>query len=59
MLMMAATNTCAPALAAEPALWRRYLALMIDGLRAGTVVTPLPVAALSSARMAALAREAR
>jgi 2-keto-3-deoxy-galactonokinase len=59
MLMMAATNTCAPALAAEPALWRRYLALMIDGLRPGPVVTPLPVAALSSARMAALAREVR
>jgi len=58
MLMMAATNTCAPALAAEPALWRRYLALMIDGLRPGAATT-LPVAALSSARMAALARDAR
>jgi AcrR family transcriptional regulator len=33
MLMMAATNTCAPAHGRESTLWRRYLALMIDGLR--------------------------
>jgi AcrR family transcriptional regulator len=45
MLMMAATNTCAPALEREPQLWRRYLALMVDGLRPGDT-TPLPVPAL-------------
>jgi AcrR family transcriptional regulator len=33
MLMMAATNTCAPVHEFQPQLWRRYLALMIDGLR--------------------------
>ncbi|HEY1778541.1 MAG TPA: helix-turn-helix domain-containing protein [Solirubrobacteraceae bacterium] len=33
MLMMAATNTCAPAGAVGQELWRRYLALMLDGLR--------------------------
>jgi AcrR family transcriptional regulator len=47
MLMMAATNTCAPALAREPQLWRRYLTLMVDGLRAGET-TALPVPALTS-----------
>jgi AcrR family transcriptional regulator len=41
MLMMAATNTCAPAHELQPQLWRRYLALMIDGLRPGAT-TPLP-----------------
>ncbi|HEY5390309.1 MAG TPA: helix-turn-helix domain-containing protein [Solirubrobacteraceae bacterium] len=46
MLMMAATNTCAPALEREPQLWRRYLALMIDGLRPGEL-TALPVPALA------------
>ncbi|HEX4033137.1 MAG TPA: TetR/AcrR family transcriptional regulator [Solirubrobacteraceae bacterium] len=46
MLMMAATNTCAPALEREPQLWRRYLALMIDGLRPGEL-TVLPVPALA------------
>jgi AcrR family transcriptional regulator len=45
MLMMAATNTCAPALEREPQLWRRYLTLMIDGLRPGEL-TALPVPAL-------------
>jgi len=45
MLMMAATNTCAPALEREPQLWRRYLALMIDGLRPGAT-TALPVPSL-------------
>jgi AcrR family transcriptional regulator len=39
MLMMAATNTCAPA--RQPQLWRRYLALMIDGLRP-SATSPLP-----------------
>jgi len=43
MLMMAATNTCAPAHALRPQLWRRYLALMIDGLRPGPTSTlPTP-----------------
>jgi AcrR family transcriptional regulator len=43
MLMMAATNTCAPAHALRPQLWRRYLALMIDGLRPGPTSTlPAP-----------------
>ncbi|MGA2470860.1 MAG: helix-turn-helix domain-containing protein [Solirubrobacteraceae bacterium] len=42
MLVMAATNTCAPTDELAPELWRRYLALMIDSLRAGTT-TPLPV----------------
>jgi len=41
MLMMAATNTCAPARERDPQLWRRYLALMVDGLRPGAT-SPLP-----------------
>ncbi|MGA2757430.1 MAG: helix-turn-helix domain-containing protein [Solirubrobacteraceae bacterium] len=40
MLMMAATNTCAPAHALQPQLWRRYLALMIDGLRPQSTSLP-------------------
>jgi AcrR family transcriptional regulator len=44
MLMMAATNPCAPTQDLLPHLWRRYLTLMIDGLRPG-VTTPLPFAA--------------
>ncbi|MGH2852132.1 MAG: TetR family transcriptional regulator [Solirubrobacteraceae bacterium] len=44
MLMMAATNTCAPVHDLFPQLWRRYLALMIDGLRSGAT-TRLPVRA--------------
>jgi hypothetical protein len=43
MLMMAATNTCAPAHEREPTLWRRYLALMIDGLRP-EAASELPIA---------------
>jgi len=50
MLMMAATNTCAPTRDRHPDLWRRYLALMVDGLRAGAT-TPLPVASASAAEM--------
>lgn len=50
MLMMAATNTCAPAQARERALWRRYLALMIDGLRP-EAARELPVPALSAVQM--------
>jgi len=46
MLMMAATNTTAPTQDRHPQLWRRYLALMIDGLRPGAT-TPLVVAAVS------------
>jgi AcrR family transcriptional regulator len=43
MLMMAATNTCAPAHDLQPQLWRRYLALMIDGLRPqSTSLPPAP-----------------
>jgi AcrR family transcriptional regulator len=49
MLMMAATNTCAPARAAQPQLWRRYLALMIDGLRPQSTTLP---PAVSTARRA-------
>jgi len=48
MLMMAATNTCAPAQERDPGLWRRYLALMIDGLRpeaASALPAPAPSAA--------------
>jgi len=47
MLIMAATNTCAPSNAVCPELWRRYLALMVDGLRPGAT-TPLIVAPLST-----------
>jgi AcrR family transcriptional regulator len=54
MLMMAATNTCAPTEALAPALWRRYLALMTDGLRPGTT-TELPVAAVSGVEVSGLA----
>jgi len=46
MLMMAATNTTAPTQERHPELWRRYLALMVDGLRPGAT-TPLVVAAAS------------
>jgi AcrR family transcriptional regulator len=48
MLMLAATNTCAQA--REHALWRRYLALMIDGLRP-EAARELPLASLSAAQM--------
>jgi AcrR family transcriptional regulator len=48
MLMMAATNTCAPANELQPQLWRRYLALMIDGLRPGAT-SALPAPALTGA----------
>jgi AcrR family transcriptional regulator len=50
MLMMAATNTCAPAHGRESTLWRRYLALMLDGLRP-QAASELPAA---SAEIAAL-----
>jgi hypothetical protein len=53
MLIMAATNTCAPAQAREPQLWRRYIALMTDALRPGPL-TELPAPALSPAELAAL-----
>jgi AcrR family transcriptional regulator len=42
MLILAATNTCAPAQSLCPQLWRRYLALMVDALRPGHT-TRLPV----------------
>jgi AcrR family transcriptional regulator len=45
MLMMAATNTCAPAHENQPQLWRRYLALMIDGLRPQPTTLPPGVGA--------------
>jgi hypothetical protein len=35
MLMMAVTNTCAPAHELQPQPWRRYLAPMPDGPRPG------------------------
>lgn len=50
MLMMAATNTCAPAQGRNGELWRRYLALMIDGLRP-EAARELPVPALSAAEL--------
>jgi hypothetical protein len=52
MLMMAATNTCAPTHDLFPQLWRRYLALMIDGLRAGST-TRLPVRAATGLQVRA------
>jgi AcrR family transcriptional regulator len=52
MLMMAATNTCAPTRALSPQLWRRYLALMIDGLRPGSTAE-LPVAAVRGVEVCA------
>jgi AcrR family transcriptional regulator len=58
MLMMAATNTCAPAHELQPQLWRRYLAVMIDGLRPGAT-TVLPAPALTGARIRAAAARAR
>ena len=54
MLMMAATNTCAPAHERDPGLWRRYLALMIDSLRPHAA-SELPVAAPGSDQMAGMA----
>jgi AcrR family transcriptional regulator len=53
MLMMAATNTCAPAQGRDPELWRRYLALMIDGLRP-QAASPLPAPAPSAAQLVEL-----
>lgn len=51
MLILAATNTCAPAHALHPQLWRRYLALMVDSLRPGDTtrltVAPVEIAATS------------
>jgi len=42
-LVTAATNTTAPLSLASPDLWRRYLALMVDGLRAeGSHALPVP-----------------
>jgi AcrR family transcriptional regulator len=58
MLMMAATNTCAPAHEAQPQLWRRYLALMIDGLRPGGT-SRLPVPAFSATAVAAASERSR
>jgi AcrR family transcriptional regulator len=58
MLMMAATNTCAPAHEAQPQLWRRYLALMIDGLRPGGT-TSLSVPAFSATAVAAASERRR
>lgn len=57
MLMMAATNTCAPAQERDPELWRRYLALMIDGLRP-QAATPLPAPALSAVQLVELSAAA-
>ncbi|HXR28627.1 MAG TPA: helix-turn-helix domain-containing protein [Solirubrobacteraceae bacterium] len=57
MLMMAATNTCAPAQGRDPELWRRYLALMIDGLRP-EAASVLPVPALSAAQLRELSAAA-
>jgi AcrR family transcriptional regulator len=48
LLIMAATNTCAPCEQRSPDLWRRFIALMIDALRAGET-TPLPVPPLRPA----------
>jgi AcrR family transcriptional regulator len=48
MLIMAATNTCAPSHERSPELWRRYVTLMIDGLRPDAT-TPLPVAPFDAA----------
>jgi AcrR family transcriptional regulator len=47
MLIMAATNTAAPAAERAPELWRRYIALMVDGLRPG-VTTRLAVPPLTA-----------
>jgi hypothetical protein len=58
MLMMAATNTCAPANELQPQLWRRYLALMIDGLRPGATGV-LPAPALTGARLRAAGAHSR
>jgi AcrR family transcriptional regulator len=50
MLILAATNTCAPAHRLRPDLWQRYIALMVDALRPGEttplVAPPLEIAAL-------------
>jgi AcrR family transcriptional regulator len=54
MLMMAATNTCAPTQDTHPDLWRRYVALMIDSLRPGET-TPLPVPPVRGADLCAAA----
>jgi AcrR family transcriptional regulator len=50
MLMMAATNTCAPAHGRDSTLWRRYLALMIDGLRP-EAASELPLAPPDTAQL--------
>jgi len=50
VLMIAATNTCARAQSREGTLWRRYLALMIDGLRP-EAARELPLPPLSTLAM--------
>ena len=57
MLMMAATNTCAPTHERDPELWRRYLALMIDGLRP-EAASALPAPAPSPAQLVELSAAA-
>jgi AcrR family transcriptional regulator len=57
MLIMAATNTCAPTHDRRPDLWRRYLALMVDSLRPGNT-TPLLVEALTAPEIAEAIRTA-
>lgn len=44
-LICASVQAAAPLAAAEPGLWRRYLALSLAGIRAGGAVTPLPAGA--------------
>jgi AcrR family transcriptional regulator len=50
MLILAATNTCAPTHSLRPDLWRRYIALMVDSLRPG-VTTPLSAPPLEIAAL--------
>jgi AcrR family transcriptional regulator len=45
-LVVGVGQAAAPMLEAEPEIWRRYLSVVLDGLRPGG--TPLPVGALSA-----------
>ncbi|MEV7027625.1 helix-turn-helix domain-containing protein [Kitasatospora sp. NPDC093558] len=58
LVMLAALGRAVPALAAAvPDVWRRYLALFLDGLRTGAREGALPASALTPAELADVLRE--
>lgn len=55
-LALGISHAAAPLLGVAPDIWRRYVAIVLDGLRPGGA--PLPVAALSPADVDRVCREA-